>query len=71
MKKIFLFLANLLFIQFGFAQSNSFNGIGVNMDNLHLLSEAETLSISPENLTGERGKGGKATLEEGSAAHCR
>jgi hypothetical protein len=70
MKKIFLLLANLLFLQFGFTQSNSFNGISVNMDNLHLLSDAETRSISPENFTGEKGKGGMATLEEGSAAHA-
>jgi len=70
MKKKFLLLANLIIVQFGFAQSDSFNGISVNMDNLHLLSDAETRSISPENFTGEREKGGMATLDEGSAAHA-
>jgi len=70
MKKTFLIFANLIVIQIAFAQTNSFNGIGVNMDNLFLLSEAETRSISPENFTGEKGKGGMATLDEGSAAHA-
>jgi len=37
----------------------------MNMGNLFRLSTAETRSISPENLTGEKGKGGMATLEEG------
>ncbi len=40
------------------------------MDNLYRLKDAETRSISPENFTGEKGKGGMATLEEGSAAHA-
>ncbi|MFC1614738.1 glycoside hydrolase family 172 protein [Gemmatimonadota bacterium] len=43
------------------AQQYSFNGLGTNLDNLHLLSDAKTRSISPENLTGEKGKGGMAT----------
>ena len=34
------------------------------------LADAETRSISPENFTGEKGKGGMATLEEGSAARA-
>lgn len=37
---------------------NSFNGLGVGMDNLFRLSPAKTRSISPENTTGEKGKGG-------------
>jgi hypothetical protein len=40
------------------------------MGNLYRLSDAETRSISPENFTGEKGKGGMATLEEGSAARA-
>ena len=39
----------------------------MNMGNLFRLSNAKTRSISPENLTGEPGKGGMATLENGSA----
>ncbi len=36
----------------------NFNGLGVGMDNLFRLSKAKTRSISPENVTGEKGKGG-------------
>ena len=52
------------------AQEDSFNGLGLNLGNLYRLSDAKTRSISPENLTGEKGKGGMATLEEGSAARA-
>ncbi|HNZ49069.1 MAG TPA: DUF2961 domain-containing protein [Candidatus Hydrogenedentes bacterium] len=38
------------------------------LDNLCRLKNAESRSISPENFTGEKGKGGMATLEEGTAA---
>lgn len=37
---------------------------------LYRIKDAETRSISPENLTGEKGKGGMATLEEGSASRA-
>ena len=37
---------------------------------LYVLSDAKTRSISPENLSGEKGKGGMATLEEGGAARA-
>ncbi|MFN8492288.1 MAG: glycoside hydrolase family 172 protein [Caldilineaceae bacterium] len=45
-----------------------FNGLNMNMGNLARLSQAETRSISPENFTGEKGKGGMAT--EGTGAEC-
>lgn len=44
----------------------SFNGLGIHLGNLSQLSNAETRSISPENFTGEKGKGGMAT--EGTGA---
>ncbi|MCZ2459924.1 MAG: DUF2961 domain-containing protein [Chitinophagales bacterium] len=44
-----------------------FDGLNMNLGNLYRLSDAKTRSISPENLTGEPGKGGMATLENGSA----
>ncbi len=47
-----------------------FNGINVGMNNLYLLSNARTRSISPENRTGAKGKGGMATLKNGNAAHA-
>ncbi len=43
------------------AQDSSFNGLGMNMGNLSRLSRAKTRSISPENFTGEKGKGGMST----------
>jgi len=45
-----------------------FSGLGMNMGNLSRLSSAETRSISPENFTGAKGKGGMAT--EGTGASC-
>ena len=43
-----------------FAQNNGFNGLEMNLGNLSRLSNAKTRSISPENYTGEKGKGGMA-----------
>ena len=51
-------------------QAGDFSGLDLNMGNLYRLSNAKTRSISPENFTGEKGKGGMATLEEGSAARA-
>ena len=47
--------------------AQSVPGVGTGLNNLFRLSDAKTRSISPENFTGEKGKGGMATLEEGSA----
>src|SRR5215212_4253361 len=44
-----------------------FTGLEVNMGNLFRLSDAKTRSISPENFTGEAGKGGMTGLKEGVA----
>lgn len=44
---------------------SSFNGLGMNLGNLSRLSSAQTRSISPENPTGEKGKGGMAVPEPG------
>ena len=51
----------------------SFNGIGSGMGNLFRLSDAKTRSISPENFTGEKGKGGMADSknEERNVANAR
>ncbi|MDZ4860918.1 MAG: glycoside hydrolase family 172 protein [Candidatus Hydrogenedentes bacterium] len=43
---------------------------GTAMNDLYKLKDAKTRSISPENFTGEKGKGGMATLEEGTAARA-
>ncbi|HOA72429.1 MAG TPA: DUF2961 domain-containing protein [Phycisphaerae bacterium] len=47
-------------------KAGNFNGVGTSMANLSKLSNAKTRSISPENFTGEKGKGGMAT--EGTGA---
>ena len=47
---------------------NKFSGIVTNMGNLYRLSDAQSRSISPENFTGEKGKGGIAL--EGTGANC-
>ena len=43
-----------------------FNGLGMHMGVLSRLSDAQSRSISPENFTGEKGRGGMAT--EGTGA---
>jgi len=47
---------------------SNFNGLGMHLGNLARLSDAQTRSISPENFTGEKGKGGMATT--GTGADC-
>lgn len=47
---------------------NTFNGLGMNLGNLSHLSSAKTRSISPENFTGEKGKGGMAEVTGTSPA---
>jgi hypothetical protein len=50
----------------GVGQESSYDGLANNLSNLYRVSSAKSLSISPENLTGEKGKGGMAT--EGTAS---
>ena len=50
--------------------NNGFSGLGVSLGTLPLLSHAQSRSISPENLTGEKGKGGMA-VEGGASAAAR
>ena len=71
MKKIFTLLT-VLTVVFGslFSQNVLFDGIQNNMGNLFLLSDAKSRSISPENFTGEKGRGGMAKLGEGSASNA-
>ena len=51
-----------------FSQTAAYDGLQNQLGNLHLLSDAKTRSISPENLTGEKGRGGMAKLGEGGAS---
>lgn len=54
---VIIFCTGISIVSFG----QYFDGIGNNMSNLHRLSKAQTRSISAENFTGEKGKGGMAT----------
>lgn len=65
--KIAILLSLLLLFNSVSAQQK-FNGIDSNMGNLFRLSDAKSRSISPENFTGEKGKGGMATEGTGSKA---
>ena len=60
MKKVAFICVCLLLASLSQAQNYSFNGLDMNMGNLSRLSNAQTRSISPENFTGEAGKGGMA-----------
>ncbi|MGV8093186.1 MAG: glycoside hydrolase family 172 protein [Mangrovibacterium sp.] len=63
MKKILIFIVACLLSLAGYPQAG-FNGLDMNMGNLYRLSNAKTRSISPENFTGEKGKGGMAKPED-------
>ncbi len=65
-KRVLVILAGLLSAS-AFAQ-NKFDGLNVNMDNLYMTSDAKSRSISPENFSGEKGKGGMATTGTGMNA---
>jgi hypothetical protein len=68
MKKFSTWILFFCCATLGFAQKSSrFNGLDMNLGNLFRLSDARTRSIGPENLSGEPGKSGMATLENGSA----
>ena len=46
----------------------SFNGLDLSLGNLYRVSKAQSRSISPENFTGEKGKGGMAKEGTGAGA---
>jgi hypothetical protein len=50
------------------AETEEFDGLDMNLGSLPRLSAAQTRSISPENFTGEKGKGGMATEGTGARA---
>ncbi len=68
MKKSTVILCVILLSTVLFA--SSFNGLTADLNDLIKVSNAKSRSISPEHPTGEPGKGGMITLEEGSAAHA-
>jgi hypothetical protein len=60
MKRLSSLLLIVFFLPFILTAQNKFNGLDMNLGNLYRLSDAKTRSISPENITGEKGKGGMA-----------
>jgi len=50
------------------AERENFEGLEMGLSTLPLLSSAQTRSISPENFTGEKGRGGMATEGTGARA---
>ncbi|WP_407353051.1 DUF2961 domain-containing protein [Luteimonas sp. R10] len=67
MKRIAAVLAGLMMMSSPPTQATPFGGIGGSLGDLMRLSDARTRSISPENRTGEKGRGGMTPLAEGSA----
>lgn len=64
MKKQALLLSCLCLIGCTSFAQTPFNGMEMNMGNLYRLSDARSRSVSPENFTGEKGKGGMARPED-------
>jgi D-arabinan exo alpha-(1,3)/(1,5)-arabinofuranosidase (non-reducing end) len=64
----FVLLAAVWFPAAANAGDEPFDGLDSNLGNLYRLSNAQTRSISPENFTGEKGKGGMATEGTGKNA---
>src|SRR5436190_16689343 len=60
MRKMMFALSFLLYNSLYSQQAPPFNGLDMNLGNLSRLSDAKTRSISPENFTGAKGKGGMA-----------
>ena len=60
MKNILALLLSALPLLLLAQQPQRFNGLDLNMGNLSRMSDAKTRSISPENFTGAKGKGGMA-----------
>jgi hypothetical protein len=65
MRHFFVFLFTIIAVGL-YAQK--FSGIESDLSTLYRLSDAKSRSISPENFTGEKGKGGMATEGTGSRA---
>jgi hypothetical protein len=65
--RILFFMTGVLFTLTLEAQNpKGYSGLDAGINNLYRLSDAQTRSLSPENLTGEKGKGGMA--KEGNAS---
>lgn len=52
------------------AQEGAYTGLTSSLESIYRVAKAKTYSISPENLTGEKGKGAMATVGQGSASNA-
>jgi hypothetical protein len=68
MHRHFSLIYCLIFGAVAVAQTSSSDGLSNNLSNIYRTSDAKTFSVSPENPTGEKGKGGMATEGTASAA---
>ena len=71
MKKNHAVVLGLFFLSTSYqllSQASPYNGLDSSLANLYRLANAKTFSISPENLTGEKGKGGMAVQGNASQA---
>ncbi len=66
--KKFIYLLICIFISSNLFAQSKHNGIESNMSNIFRMSDAKSRSISPENFTGEKGKGGMSTTGTGANA---
>ncbi len=64
MKKFFIGFLMLSSSLVNAQHTQPYNGLNMNLGTLPLLSNAQTRSISPENFTGEKGKGAMAKLTD-------
>ena len=62
--KRFVFLIMICLVVSEVFSQSGFNDLDTDLGNLYRLSNAQTRSISPENFTGEKGKGGMAKIED-------
>ena len=70
MKTKIAFLLCFSFLLVQQLNGQHYHGLHSNLSNLYRLSDAESRSISPENITGGKGMGARTPLEEGSASHA-
>src|ERR1051326_8771271 len=61
-----LWIVILVAVQAALAQTARYDGLDQSMGTLSRLSHAKARSISPENLSGEKGRGGMATKGTGA-----
>ena len=64
----FTFIMGIIMANEACGADSGFDGLDMSMGNLARLSKAKSRSISPENFTGEKGKGGMATEGLGAGA---